>query len=48
MNKTGVKIKKPVHLVLSVLDIGKIVLYEYRYNYMKTKYGKMLNYSTQL
>ena len=31
---------KPVYLGLSVLDLSKTVLYEFRYDYLKPKYGE--------
>ena len=31
---------KPVYLVLSILEISKIVLYEFWYDYVKQKYIK--------
>ena len=30
---------KPIHLGLSILDISKILMYEFWYDYMKPKYG---------
>ena len=39
MNKTKVKMNKPIHLGLTILDISKILMYEFWYNYMKPKYG---------
>ena len=39
MNKTGVKINKPIYLGLSILDISKILMYEFWYDYIKPKYG---------
>ena len=39
MNKTKVKINKPRYLGLSILDISKILMYEFWYNYMKPKYN---------
>ena len=39
MNKTKVKMNKPIYLGLSILDISKILMYEFWYNYMKPKYG---------
>ena len=39
MNKTRVKMNKPVYLGLSILDISKILMYEFWYDYMKPKYG---------
>ena len=39
MNKTKVKMNKPIYLGLSLLDISKILMYEFWYDYMKPKYG---------
>ena len=39
MNKTKVKMNKPIYLGLSILDISKILLYEFWYDYMKPKYN---------
>ena len=39
MKKTKVKINKPIYLGLSILEISKILMYEFWYNYMKPKYG---------
>ena len=39
MNKTRVKINKPIYLGLSILDISKIVMYEFWYDYMKPRYN---------
>ena len=39
MRKTEVKMNKPVYLSLSILDISKIVMYEFWYDYIKPKYG---------
>ena len=39
MNKTKVKMNKPIYLGLSILDISKILMYEYWYDYMKPKYN---------
>ena len=38
MNKTKVKMNKPIYLGLSILDISKIFMYEFWYDYMKPKY----------
>ena len=38
MKKTKVKMNKPIYLGLSILDISKILMYEFWYNYMKPKY----------
>ena len=39
MNKTKVKMHKPIYLGLSILDISKILMYEFWYDYMKRKYN---------
>ena len=39
MNKTKVKMNKPINLGLSILDISKILMYEFWYDYMKPKHG---------
>ena len=37
MNKTKVKMNKPIYLGLSILDISKILRYKFWYDYMKPK-----------
>ena len=39
MNKTKVKMNKPIYLGLSILDISKILMYGFWYDYMNPKYG---------
>ena len=39
MNKMKVKMNKPIYLGLSILDISKILMYEFWYDYMKPKFG---------
>ena len=39
MNKMKVKMNKPIYLGLSILDISKILMYEFWYDYMKPKYN---------
>ena len=39
MNKTKVKMNKPIYLGLSILEISKILMYEIWYDYMKPKYN---------
>ena len=39
MKKTKVKMNKPIYLGLSILEISKILLYEFWYGYMKPKYN---------
>ena len=38
MKKTKVKMNKPTYLGLSILEISKILMYEFWYDYMKPKY----------
>ena len=38
MNKTKVKMNKPIYLGLSILEISKLLMYEFWYDYMKPKY----------
>ena len=40
MKKTKVKMNKPIYLGFSMLEISKILMYEFWYDYMKPKYGK--------
>ena len=39
MKKTKVKMNKPIYLGFSMLEISKILMYEFCYDYMKPKYG---------
>ena len=39
MKKTRVKMNKPLHLGMSILDISKILMHEFWYNYIIPKYG---------
>ena len=39
MKKTKVKINKPIYLGMSISDISKTLMYEFRYDYFKPKYG---------
>ena len=38
MNKTKVKMNKPIYLGLSILEISKLLMYEFWYDYMEPKY----------
>ena len=42
MKKVKVKMNKPIYLGLSILEISKIIIYEFWYDYMKRKYGDMV------
>ena len=39
MKKTRVKMTNPLYLGMSILDISKILMYEFWYDYTKPKYG---------
>ena len=39
MKKTRVKMNKPLYLGMSILDISKILMYEFWHNYIIPKYG---------
>ena len=38
MRKTQILMNKPVYLGLSILDLSKTEMYEFRYDYVKPKY----------
>ena len=39
MKRTRVKMTKPLYLGMSILDISKILMYEFCYDYTNPKYG---------
>ena len=39
MEKTKVKMNKPIYLGLSILEISKTLMYEFWYDYIKQKYN---------
>ena len=39
MKKTEVKMNKPIYLGQAILDISKILTYEFWFDYIKPKYG---------
>ena len=39
MKRAKVKMNKPIHLGLSILEISKLLMYEFWYDYVKPKYG---------
>ena len=39
IKKTRVKMTKPLYLDMSILDISKILMYEFWYDYITPKYG---------
>ena len=40
MDKVKVKMNKPVYLGQAILDLSKIIMYEFHYDYMKRKYSE--------
>ena len=42
MKKVKVKMKKLIYLGLLILEISKIIMYEFWYDYVKKKYGDMV------
>ena len=40
MKKTSLTMNKPVYLGMCILDLSKIVMFDFHYNYIKPKYGK--------
>ena len=39
LTQTVVEMNKPVYLGQAILDLSKIVMYEFHYDYIKPKYG---------
>ena len=39
MRKTKLYMNRPVYLGMSILDLSKSLMYDFHYNYIKTKYG---------
>ena len=46
MKKTKLYINKPVYPGMSIVDLSKSLMYDFHYNYIKTKYGDKQNYSS--
>lgn len=40
MSRTNILMDKPISVGMAILDISKVVMYEYYYNFLKTKYGE--------
>ena len=40
MKKTSLTMNKPVYLGMSILDLSKIIMFDFHYKYIKPKYGK--------
>ena len=43
MGKLKIKMTKPVYLGQAILDLSKLVMYEFHYDYMQPKYGSKVN-----
>ena len=39
MKKTSLTMNKPVYLGMCILDLSKIIMFDFHYNYIKPKYG---------
>ena len=44
MKKTKVKMNKPIYLGLLILEISKTLIYEFWYDYMKSKYNDKVKF----
>ena len=44
MKKSKILMNKPVYLGLSILELSKILMYEFRYDYVKPKYCEKANF----
>lgn len=42
MKKTNILMNKPIAVGMAVLDISKVVMYEFYYNFLKPKYGEKI------
>ena len=43
MGKTEITMNKPVYLGQAILDLSKTLMYEFHYDYMRSKYGSKVN-----
>ena len=42
MKKTQILINKPLYLGFSILELSKTLMYEFWYDYIKSKYGEKI------
>ena len=38
-NKVTLSLNKPVHIGMCILELNKVLMYEFQYNYIKNRYG---------
>ena len=38
-NKVTLSLNKPAHIGMCILELNKVLMYEFQYNYIKNKYG---------
>ena len=43
IRKTETKMNKPVYLGQAILDLNMTLMYEYHYDYMRSRYGSKIN-----
>ena len=43
MGRTGITINKPVYLGQAILDLSKMLMYKFYYDYMRPRYGSKIN-----
>ena len=43
MDKTTIKLQKPIYLGMSILDLSKTLMYNFHYNHIKKKYDDRAN-----
>ena len=43
MGKREITMNKPVYLGQAILDLSKTLMYEFHYDYMRSKYGSKVN-----
>ena len=45
MGKTEIKMNKPVYLEQAILDLSETLMYEFHYDYMRSKYGSKVKFA---